>query len=150
MSWKDAYLENQVMTADPLELVRMLYQAALDSVRDARNYLATGEIKLRSNAISRAQSMIEELNVSLDPNAGDISRNLASLYIYMRQRLTEANLRQKDAPLAEVEGLLATLYDAWMQIGTPAMQPAETAVPAGPVREWSSAFASNEAHAWSA
>jgi flagellar protein FliS len=150
MSWRDAYLENQVLNADPLELVRMLYQAALDSVKDARAHLTAGDIRARSNSITRAQAIIGELNGSLDHKAApEISRNLASLYSYMRQRLTEANLKQKDAPLAETEGLLATMYDAWQKMSAPEPEPTGMAVPAGPVREWA-AYSSEEAHTWSA
>ena len=151
MSWRDTYLENQVLSADPMELIRMLYQGALDAVRDARGHLASGDIRSRSNSISRAQAIIGELDGSLDHNAApEISRNLASLYAYMRQRLTEANLRQKDAPLAETEGLLATLNDAWQRTSAPEAEPVGAAVAAGPVRAWSAAYSSEEAHTWSA
>ena len=151
MSWRDAYLENQVLTADPLELVRMLYSAAIDSVRDARGHLAAGDIRARSNSITRAQAIIGELNASLDYNAGEISHNLGRLYQYMRQQLTQANLRQKDAPLAEVEGLLGTLNDAWRQAGAATPEPVGASLAAGAAREWSAAaYSSSEAHAWSA
>jgi flagellar secretion chaperone FliS len=112
--WNDAYIEDRVLSADPLELVCLLYQHALDSVYDARQYLAAGDIAARSRAISRAIAAISELDASLDHAAGgEISRNLAELYCYMRQRLTEANLQQQDRPLAEVGSLLATLLEAW-------------------------------------
>ncbi|HBY61333.1 MAG TPA: flagellar export chaperone FliS, partial [Solibacterales bacterium] len=35
------------------------------------------------------------------------------LYDYMQRRLLEANARQEDAPLAEVERLLSTVRDGW-------------------------------------
>ena len=34
---QDAYLESRILTADPLELVRMLYRASVDSTRRARD-----------------------------------------------------------------------------------------------------------------
>ena len=46
--WKDAYLESRVLSANPLELICILYQFALDSVRDARRHLAAGDIVARS------------------------------------------------------------------------------------------------------
>ena len=112
--WKDAYLESRVLSASPLELVCMLYQCALDSVRDARRHLAAGDIVARSRSVCRAVGAISELEGSLNHAAGGaISRNLGELYQYIRQRLTEANMRQMDAPLAEVESLLSTLSEAW-------------------------------------
>src|SRR5271157_3042343 len=112
--WKDAYLESRVLSASPLELVCMLYQCALDSVCDARRHLEAGDIVARSRAICRALGAVSELDGSLNyADGGTISRNLGELYQYIRQRLNEANMRQKDAPLAEVESLLTTLSEAW-------------------------------------
>lgn len=130
MTWKAAYLESQVLSADPIELVRILYQIALDSVQEARRHLAAGDIAARSKAIGQAISALSELNAALDhSNGGAISRNLEELYRYLRQRLTEANLRQQDGPLAEAGSLLTTLSDAWKGVRSePAAEPA-VAVP---------------------
>lgn len=112
--WKDAYLESRVMSADPLELVSILYEYGIRTVEDARRQLASGDIRLRAKAIAKAIAIIGELHVSLDRDAGgEISKNLASLYEYMRYRLSIGNLQQKDGPLAEVEKLLRTLGEAW-------------------------------------
>jgi flagellar protein FliS len=125
--WKDAYLEGRILSADPLELVHILYQHTLEMVQDARHYLATGNIAARGKAISRAVAALTELDVSLDRKAGgSISRNLADLYQYMRTRLLTANIRQEDAPLAEVEALLRTLGEAWSEIRPSAQKPPET------------------------
>jgi flagellar protein FliS len=115
--WKDAYLDSRVLSADPIELVHILYEHTLAMVGDARRHLAAGDIPARGRAISRAIAAIDELDGSLDRQAGgSISRNLASLYQYMRRRLVTANIRQEDAPLEEVESLLRTLGEAWKAI----------------------------------
>jgi flagellar protein FliS len=114
MMWKQAYLETKVLSADPLELVAMLYDAALASVAAAREHLSRGEIRARSEAISKAISILTELATSLDHDAGgDLSRNLTELYSYIQRRLIEANLNQSDGPLAETQGLLLSLSEAW-------------------------------------
>jgi len=143
--WKESYLENQVLTADPMELVRMLYRAAVDAVRDARKRLAAGDILERSNAINRAIAMIGELSGSLDQNGGgEIGRRLADLYSYMIQGLVQANLRQQDAPLAEVEALLTTLSDGWEQASC------AEAVDSPAAYQSYDASADRQAHQWSA
>lgn len=124
MTGRESYLEARILSSDPLELVCLMYQHAIDAVRDARNHLAGGQIAARSRAISKAIAIVGELNTSLDHNvAGVISRSLEQLYQYMTGRLTEANLRQKDAPLAEVEALLVTLADGWKRIRAPQAPP---------------------------
>jgi flagellar protein FliS len=113
---QDAYLESRILTADPLELVRMLYRAAVDATKRPRAHLAGGRIAERSREICRAMAIISELSGSLDhTRGGALSARLAELYDYMQRRLLEANARQKAEPLAEVESLLATLLAGWEQ-----------------------------------
>jgi len=115
--WRETYLDTRVLSADPLELVHILYEHTLTMVADARRYLAEGNIGARGRSISRAIAAIEELDRSLNRDAGgSIAHNLAALYQYMRSRLLAANLRQEDAPLSEVESLLRTLDEAWSAI----------------------------------
>ncbi len=110
------YLEAEVMNADPIKLVRLLYRGAIDAVVVARRHLASGAIRERSRSIIKAWEILLELTQSLDHSkGGDLSRNLASLYTYMQTRLMEANSKQADGPLKEVEGLLNTLLEGWPQ-----------------------------------
>jgi flagellar protein FliS len=147
----DAYLESRVLSADPIELVNLLYQACIESVRNARSHLAEKRIMERSRAINRACEITFELSAALDhERGGEISQRLAALYDYMRRQLIEANLKQADAPLAEVLGLLTTLGEAWEairpveRVAEPAMETQST---------WSQSAipeaAGYGAHAWS-
>lgn len=126
----DAYLEDRVLSAGPVELVRMLYQAASGAVREARRLLKAGEIAARSMAITRACDVLAELTGSLDrERGGEIAVRLSQLYDYMTLKLVEANTLQQDALLAEVLGLLGTLAEAWegMEQGVQAAAPAPKA-----------------------
>lgn len=108
------YFDNEVLSASPLKLIRMLYDAALDSIAAARRHLRQGEIRARSRAIVKAMRILSELSRCLNYEAGGgISQNLAGLYRYIVRLLIEANTKQIDAPLAEAEGLLSTLAEAW-------------------------------------
>jgi flagellar secretion chaperone FliS len=130
---QDAYLESQVLTADPMELVRLLYRGAGDAARSAIAHLAAGRIAERSRQISKAHAILSQLSVSLDhARGGALSRSLAELYDYMQRRLLEANLRQTAAPLAEVESLLTTLLEGWDQIRSVPEHAAPQGNPHGP------------------
>ncbi len=118
MNWKAAYLESRVLSADPVELINILYEYATLGVQDARSSLAQGDIAARAKAIAKVIAILGELESSLDHQlGGDIAHHLSRLYRYMREKLTVANLKQADAPLAEVEALLKTLGEAWQAIG---------------------------------
>jgi flagellar protein FliS len=115
------YRDAGILSADPLQLVQMLYQAATESVAAARRHVRAANIQERSKAIMRAWEIINELRVSLDHSVGgEISRNLAALYAYMQRRLLEANAAQIESPLAEVEKLLSTLLEGWASAAAPA------------------------------
>jgi flagellar protein FliS len=120
----DAYLESRIESAEPVQLIRLLYQGALAAVRDARRHLASGDIASRSRAVSKAFAIVTELTASLDrERGGEIAVRLMQLYDYVQRRLLEANARQQDEPLAEVLGLLTTLAEAWQGVeeaGSPA------------------------------
>jgi flagellar protein FliS len=110
----DAYLENRVLSADPMELVRMLYQAAIGAVRTARHSLEAGDIAARSHSINKAYAIVAELQTSLDhERGGDLAARLDGLYDYLRRKLVEANFNQSDAGLAEVLSLLSNLAEGW-------------------------------------
>jgi flagellar secretion chaperone FliS len=116
------YLTNEIFSADPVKLVTILYRAGIDAIGAAREHLRAGAIRDRSRQITRAWKIVHELARSLDrEKGGEISGTLAGLYAYMQTRLLEANAKQIDEPLAEVQKLLSTLLEGWCAIRTAAV-----------------------------
>ncbi len=129
------YFEQMVLSASPVELIRLLYRKAIASTRNAREHLRCGRIAERCSAINNAYLVLNELAGSLrEEMAPELARRLRALYVYMQGRLIEANLKQGDEPLAEVLGLLITLAEPWDApcTASPEVQPA-------PAKNWSSA-----------
>ena len=62
----EAYIEDEILTADPVKLVQMLYRGAMEAIADARVKLARGDIKGRSGAVTKAVEILAELSSSLD------------------------------------------------------------------------------------
>jgi flagellar protein FliS len=106
------YLEAEIMGADRVKLVCLLYRSAIEATCAARRHLAARKVRERSREIMHVTAILRELTRSLDPQY-EISRQLRELYAYMQTRLMEANAQQTDAPLAEVEQLFSTLLDGW-------------------------------------
>jgi flagellar protein FliS len=122
-----AYLEQEILSASPLELVHILYQAAIGELRDARRNMALRDIPAKCGNINNASKYIGELLCSLDLDAGgDIAARLKGLYEYMLSRLLFANFKNQDEPLAEIISLLSNLDEAWKQL---AEQRLDTAAP---------------------
>ena len=108
------FVEDEILTADPVRLVQLLYRGALDCITSARRYLKLGDIRARSRAISKAMAIVTELSVSLDHAAGgELSKSLADLYAYTEKLLIQANTEQIDPPLAQAERVLSILLEGW-------------------------------------
>lgn len=114
------YVENQVLSSDPLGLVLLLYEEAMRSIRQAREFLQEGSIRERSNAITKAMQIVAELQGSLDlEQGGEIAQRLARLYGFIQERLIEANAEQKRVPLQEALAILSILREGWKEISLP-------------------------------
>ena len=156
MTWSTAYLETRVLSADPVDLIAMSYEFATLRVREARSALAKGDIAERCKGIAKTIAILGELESSLDYKlGGEIAYNLGRLYRYMTERLTQANVRQEDKPLAEVESLLETLGEAWQSIRSGSGSTAEIAPDLGASTDRTSlafmdSVTSHCAQAWSA
>ena len=61
-----ASLDTKILSATPLELVKLLYQAAIEAVQAARQHLACGVIVERARSVGRAVEILAELSGSLD------------------------------------------------------------------------------------
>jgi len=124
------YFESRILSADPLELIEILYEAALESVENAIGHLREGNIAGRSKAISRAHAILVELGISLNRDADPtVAANLVELYDYMERRLNEANFHQIEPPLAEVAKLLGTLREGWANCRKALLSPPPAAPP---------------------
>ncbi len=108
------YKENSVLTASPQELTLMLFNGAIKFINLGRISIEKNDIEGKNNALKRAQDIISELNMTLDMNY-DISKSLRPLYLYINERLLEANLRKDTACLDEAQAMVTELRDTWKE-----------------------------------
>ena len=124
------YKEVAVKTASPLQLVVMLYDAAICCTQEARQHIERKDIAGRSRSINKCITIITELQSCLNLKAGgEIASSLDRLYDYMKRRIFKANVDQSREPLLEVEILLDNLRSAWAELVNQA--PASAATAAG-------------------
>jgi flagellar secretion chaperone FliS len=120
----DRYFESEVLSADPVKLVTILYRAAREAVAGAGVALAGGDIPARSKHILKAWEIVHELRGSLNhEQGGEISRQLEELYDYVSQRLLDANAEQSQKALDEAGAVLAILAEAWQGVQAKQVQP---------------------------
>ncbi len=107
----NSYTQTSVTTAvNSLDLVVMLYNGAIDFLHRASRAIIAKDIRTKLKYIDRALAIIQELDNSLDMEAGgQVSANLRQLYHYMMQELLAANLRNDSDKLKEIISLLENL-----------------------------------------
>jgi flagellar protein FliS len=109
------YISNRVAAATPMEMTRMLYEGAVQSVQQAIEAHRAGDILTRGNAVTKAVEILGELRFSLrrdvNPQYCDM---LAGLYSYLQRRLIQAHAEKSETMLREVLGLAQTLLEGWV------------------------------------
>jgi flagellar protein FliS len=110
-----AYKNNSVNTASPGELTLMLYNGCLKFIKHARKGIEAEDYQLKNTNIQKAQKIIQELMVTLDPKA-EITKQLLPLYDYINSRLIDANINNDLEILAEAYGLVEEFRDTWKEV----------------------------------
>jgi flagellar protein FliS len=104
-------------SADPHQLIVMLFDGALERIAIAKGAIFRQDIAEKGQKIGRAIAIIDGLRASLDKDkGGEIAGNLDDLYDYMQRRLLDANINGDVEILDEVTGLIKDVREAWVAI----------------------------------
>ncbi len=108
-----SYRQTHVETADPATLVMMMYNGALKFLRQGRAALEQGDLEEANRLLGRTQDILSEMIGSLNPDAGDVTVNLFSLYEYSHYQITQAIISKEAKPLSDAEQILLILQEGW-------------------------------------
>ena len=106
----------QISEANPHRLVQMLMEGGLDRIAQAKGALTRGDVAEKGLMLGKAIDIIIGLRDGLDAEKSDnpdYVQQLESLYVYMTNRLMEANLKNDVTMMDEVMGLLVTVKSGW-------------------------------------
>ncbi len=109
------YNNSKILTASPAELTLMLYDGAIKFCNIAIMGIEQKDIQKAHSNIVRVQRIIEEFRSTLDrkyPVAEDFDR----VYVYLLQRLLEANLHKDPEIVKEVLTHLRSMRDTWVEV----------------------------------
>ncbi|WP_416305816.1 flagellar export chaperone FliS [Neptunicella sp. SCSIO 80796] len=124
-AYKKGNIKQEIANADPHKITLMLMQGVLDRMAYAKGNIERKDYAAKAENLSRVTAILVSLRDSLDMKAGgDISDNLFSLYDYMLQRITDANVQNSLKIMDEVINLMLPIKTAWSQIPEDAKQEA--------------------------
>jgi flagellar protein FliS len=112
----EVYKKNLINTTSSQNLVLMLYDGAIRFLKKAVTALDEKDIPSVNQNLIRAQDIIAELMAGINFDAGEIARELYTLYEYMHYRLVQANLKKDKMAAVEITQMLGELREVWAQI----------------------------------
>lgn len=125
------YKSVSVDTASPRQRVLMLFDGAIRFSNRAARCIEAGDLAGKGLHVGKAQAIVQELqNVLRHDLAPDLCGALSSLYTYVIELYSKANLNSDVAPLAEAIELLETVKSGFSDVsaGESAAQSPEGAV----------------------
>lgn len=106
------YAQHTGITASPGELLIMLYNAEIKNIKMAILNIEMGNIPEAHLKIIKAKDIMDELIYSLD-SSYSISKDLESLYNFIKSELTNANIKKDSEKLNRLLPILTDLRDTW-------------------------------------
>jgi flagellar protein FliS len=95
----------------------MLYDGAIKFLRLAIREIENNNCEAKGRYINKAIDILNELNAVLDMDAGgEIAGNLRKLYIFMINRLSQANIKSDPQMIRDVIKLMEDLNQSWKAI----------------------------------
>ncbi len=117
-----AYANNKIMTASPGELILMLYEGAIKftniaiaALEEDKEAGKKQDIMKAHDNIMRTERIIEELQASLDRKY-PVAQDFDNVYVYLLQRLLQANMAKDPEIMEEVVGHLRTMRETWIEV----------------------------------
>ena len=111
-----AYRESAVLSAQPEQLVVMLYDGARRFLHQAAVAMGDQQIELAHRKLRRAEDILLHLRTTLDMDQGEIAMRLQSIYVFCQSYLRQARLDRDPAKIQRVNSLLGELREAWATI----------------------------------
>jgi len=114
---QDAYRRQDVLTAGPVDLIVMLYDALKKNIVLGKRGINKKDIPSAHKHLIKAQLIVTELINSLDMNY-QISDELLELYEFALKGLADANLHKDAEPLDPIIEMVDSIRDAWKEVSS--------------------------------
>lgn len=108
------YKENSINSATPAELTLMLYNGAIKFTKLAKINMESKNIQEVSKNLIKSQDIIDELNLTLNMDY-DVSQELRSLYIFIKEQLVDANIQKSSKILDDIIPIMEGMRDTWKE-----------------------------------
>ncbi len=109
------YNNSKILTASPAELTLMLYDGAIKFCNMAIAGIEQNDVEKAHINIIRVQRIIDEFRATLDMKY-PVSQDFDRIYVYLLQRLFEANVKKDKEIVEEVNTHIHAMRDTWKEV----------------------------------
>lgn len=109
------YNNSKVLSASPGELTLMLYDGMIRFCNLAEVAVEKKDISKAHTNIMKMQRIIDYLRQTLDMNY-PVAEDFERVYIYLSQRMVDANMKKDLEILQEINGHLHAIRDNWKEV----------------------------------
>lgn len=111
----EQYNNNKIMTASPAELTLMLYEGAIKFCNMAIMGVEQNDISKAHTNIVKTEKIVDYLRTTLNMKY-PVAQDFENIYVYLGERLVEANLKKDKEILEEVCEHLRSVRDTWKEV----------------------------------
>ena len=117
MMGAQAYATTQISTASSVQVVVLLYDGAISSMKLAQEGIVSLNLHDKARFLDRAIRVVGELSASLNiEDGGVVAKDLRRLYEYVQFELTQANLKNEPGRLEGPIRCMTIIREAWQEL----------------------------------
>ncbi len=110
-----AYNREKILTASPVELIVMLYDAFIRKLKMTQVYIEDKDYENANINIQKCQDIIVELVNSINAEY-EIGRELMKIYDFVNSQLFEINLKKDASKIPPVINIMGELRGSWLEV----------------------------------
>jgi flagellar protein FliS len=119
-----AYATTQISTASSVQVVVLLYDGAISSMKLAQESIVTLNFHDKARFLDRALRVVGELSASLNMEEGGvIAKDLQRLYEYIQFEVTQANIKNEPGPLEGPIRCMSAIRESWQELAIQGAKP---------------------------
>lgn len=109
------YIVSRVMTASPVQLILITYEALIEELEASIKNYKSNDIKDYDKNLNNCRNIIQELihSLAMEYKPAD---DLLSIYAYCQKLVDKAQFRKDTGKVEECIKVLKPLYDGWKEL----------------------------------
>jgi len=112
---QDAYRRQDILTASPVDLIIMLYDALKKNIILGKRGIMNKDVPSAHKHLMKAQMIIAELVNSLDMNY-EVSAELLEIYEFSLKTIADANIKKDGSSLDSIIEMIDDIRGAWKEV----------------------------------